>query len=89
MTVSDVVKKGIKSFVYFYDVTNKKSVNISYEGPVEGASEKGCPLLADINGPNPIEFETATLPSKTFQTISATSPARATRTAARRAWRPC
>ncbi len=57
VTVSDVVKKGIKSFVYFYDVTNKKSVNISYEGPVEGASEKGCPLLADIKGPNPIEFE--------------------------------
>jgi hypothetical protein len=57
MTVADVVKKGIKSFVYFYDVTNKKSVNISYEGPVEGASERSCPLLADIKGPNPIEFE--------------------------------
>ena len=57
VTISSVVKKGIKSFVYFYDVTNKKSVNISFEGPVEGASERGCPVLADIKGPNPIEFE--------------------------------
>ena len=57
VTIASVVKKGIKSFVYFYDVTNKKSVNISFEGPVEGASEKGCPILADIKGPNPIEFE--------------------------------
>ena len=57
VTIASVVKKGIKSFVYFYDVTNKKSVNISFEGPVEGASEKGCPVLADIKGPNPIEFE--------------------------------
>ena len=57
VTISSVVKKGIKSFVYFYDVTNKKSVNISFEGPVEGASAKGCPVLADIKGPNPIEFE--------------------------------
>jgi len=57
VTVAAVVKKGIKSFVYFYDVTNKKSVNISFEGPVEGVSEKGLPLLADVKGPNPIEFE--------------------------------
>jgi len=57
VTVAAVVKKGIKSFVYFYDVTNKKSVNISYEGPVEGAPAKGCPALVDVKGPNPIEFE--------------------------------
>ena len=57
VTIASVVKKGIKSFVYFYDVTNKKSVNISFEGIVEGASERGCPVLADIKGPNPIEFE--------------------------------
>ena len=57
VTVADVVKKGIKSFVYFYDVTNKKSVNISFEGTVEGAPARGCPTLVDIKGPNPIEFE--------------------------------
>ena len=57
ITIASVVKKGIKSFAYFYDVTNKKSVNISFEGIVEGASERGCPVLADIKGPNPIEFE--------------------------------
>jgi hypothetical protein len=43
--------------VYFYDVTNKKSVNISFEGEVPGASSKSCPVLADSKGPNPIEFE--------------------------------
>ena len=57
ITIADVVKKGIKSFVYFYDVTNKKSVNISFEGEVPGASSKSCPVLADSKGPNPIEFE--------------------------------
>ena len=57
VTIADVVKKGIKSFVYFYDVTNKKSVNISFEGEVPGASERLCPVLADTKGPNPIEFE--------------------------------
>lgn len=57
VTIADVVKKGISSFVYFYDVTNKKSVNISFEGEVPGASERLCPVLADTKGPNPIEFE--------------------------------
>ena len=57
ITVADIVKKGIKSFVYFYDVTNMKSVNISFEGEVPGASSKSCPVLADSKGPNPIEFE--------------------------------
>ena len=57
ITVADIVKKGIKSFVYFYDVTNKKSVNISFEGAVPEASAKSCPVLADFKGPNPIEFE--------------------------------
>ena len=32
-------------------------MNITLEGPVEGVSEKSCPVLADIKGPNPIEFE--------------------------------
>ena len=57
ITVADVVKKGIKSFVYFYDVTNKKSVNITLEGPVQETPAKSCPVLADSKGPNPIEFE--------------------------------
>ena len=57
ITIADVVKKGVKSFVYFYDVTNKKSVNISFEGEVPGASSRSCPVLADSKGPNPIEFE--------------------------------
>lgn len=57
ITVADIVKKGIKSFVYFYDVTNKKSVNITFEGPVTDSTARSYPVLADSKGPNPIEFE--------------------------------
>ncbi len=57
ITVEQVVKKGITSFTYFYDVTNKKSVNISYEGALEGIPPVSGPVLADIKGPNPIDFE--------------------------------
>ena len=57
ITVEQVVKKGISSFTYFYDVTNKKSVNISYEGILEDVPSVTSPVLADIKGPNPIDFE--------------------------------
>lgn len=57
ITVEQVVKKGITSFTYFYDVTNKKSVNISYEGILEDVPAVDSPVLADIKGPNPIDFE--------------------------------
>ena len=57
ISISQTIKNGITSFVYFYDVTNKKSVNISFEGEVPGASGRLCPVLADTKGPNPIEFE--------------------------------
>lgn len=55
ITISDAIKKGITSFVYFYDVTNKKSVNITLEGEIEGRTD--CPIIIDAKGPNPIEFE--------------------------------
>ena len=52
------VKAGTDSFVYFYDVTNKKSVNITVEGEVPGAAvHPDYPQLAETKGPNPIEFE--------------------------------
>lgn len=57
ITVDQVVKKGITSFTYFYDVTNKKSVNISYEGILEDVPSVSSPVLAEIKGPNPIDFE--------------------------------
>ena len=51
------VKAGADTFVYFYDVTNRKSVNITVEGEVPEAVSPDVPLLADSKGPNPIEFE--------------------------------
>jgi hypothetical protein len=52
------VKAGVDTFVYFYDVTNKKSVNITVEGEIPGAKvHPDYPQLAEVKGPNPIEFE--------------------------------
>ena len=52
------VKAGTDHFVYFYDVTNKKSVNITVEGEIPGAAvHPDYPQLAETKGPNPIEFE--------------------------------
>ena len=56
VTVAQVIKKGIRSFTYFYDVTNKKSVNVTFEGEVTGA-EVTAPTLVDSKGPIPLEFE--------------------------------
>jgi len=53
-----VIKAGATDFVYFYDVTNKKSVNITIEGEVSGSRvSPDFPVLAESKGPNPIEFE--------------------------------
>ena len=57
ITVAQVVKKGIKSFVYFYDVTNKKSVNIELEGEALDAPAVSSPVIFESKGPNPIDFE--------------------------------
>ena len=57
VTVSDAVAKGIASFVYFYDVLNKKSVIVTYEGEVEGAKPVTVPMLVETKGPIPAEFE--------------------------------
>lgn len=57
ITIADVVAKGVASFVYFYDVTNKKSVNITFEGEAFDVKGTIFPYLADSKGPNPIDFE--------------------------------
>ena len=58
MPLEKVVKAGTASFVYFYDVTNKKSVIITVEGEIPGATvDPDSPVLAETKGPNPIEFE--------------------------------
>lgn len=57
ITIGQVVKKGVHSFTYFYDVTNKKSVQITFEGVLEDVKDVSSPTLADVKGPNPIDFE--------------------------------
>ncbi len=58
VSLEKAVKAGVDTFVYFYDVTNKKSVNIVVEGEVPDAKvSPDFPFLADSKGPNPIEFE--------------------------------
>ena len=53
-----VIRAGATDFVYFYDVTNRKSVNITVEGELDGIKvSPDFPVLADVKGPNPIEFE--------------------------------
>ncbi|MBQ9411147.1 MAG: hypothetical protein IJU21_06015 [Bacteroidales bacterium] len=56
VTLEDAVKAGTDSFVYFYDVTNKKSVILTVEGEAEGERVTGL-ALRESKGPNPIEFE--------------------------------
>lgn len=55
VTIEQTIKAGITSFVYFYDTTNKKSVNVTLEG--ESNHEVQFPTLVESKGPDPIEFE--------------------------------
>ena len=58
VSLEKAAKAGVTDFVYFYDVTNRKSVNITLEGEVEGVAVRpDFPLLTETKGPNPIEFE--------------------------------
>lgn len=57
MTFSQTLKKGITKFTYFYDVTNKKSVEIEFIGEAAGVSNVASPVIVESKGPNPIEFE--------------------------------
>lgn len=58
VSLEKAVKAGAVRFVYFYDVTNRKSVNISVDGEAEGASvSPDSPAIVESKGPNPIEFE--------------------------------
>ena len=56
VSMAETVKAGIVKFVYFYDVTSKKSVNVAFEG-VETEKEVNLPEIVDTKGPLPIEFE--------------------------------
>ena len=56
VTLEDAIKAGADSFVYFYDVTNRKSVILTVEGEAEGERVANL-VLKESKGPNPIEFE--------------------------------
>ena len=55
VTVDQAVKAGVASFVYFYDVPNRKSVIVTFEEMDEGTVND--PVIVESKGPNPIEFE--------------------------------
>lgn len=55
VTVESTVKAGVTEFRYFYDVPNRKSVIITFDGTEDVPA---CPpAIVDVKGPNPIEFE--------------------------------
>lgn len=55
VTIAKSIKDGITSFVYFYDVTSKKSVTLTFEGEADESVD--TPVIIDAKGPNPVEFE--------------------------------
>lgn len=57
ITISEVLTRNIASFVYFYDVTNRKSLDITFEGETVDLKSLSFPALAESKGPNPVEFE--------------------------------
>ena len=50
VTVLDTVEKGIASFTYFYNVTDRKSVILTYEGEVEEVPGRSYPCLVETKG---------------------------------------
>ena len=57
VSLGETVEKGVASFLYFYDVANRKSVIVTCEGEVEARKGVAYPALVESKGPNPIEFE--------------------------------
>ena len=58
ITLKQTLDAGAVSFVYFYDVTSRKSVNITFEEEVPGKKvSPHFPVLTETKGPVPLEFE--------------------------------
>ena len=58
ITLKQTLDAGVVKFVYFYDVTSRKSVDITFEEEVPGKKISPLfPLLTDTKGPSPLEFE--------------------------------
>ena len=55
VSISDTIKAGVASFVYFYDIASKKSVIITLEG--ETREFTATPRILESKGPVPQEFE--------------------------------
>ena len=55
LEAAQTVKNGVASFLYFYDVPNRKSVIVTFEGVEE--KPECSPTIVEVKGPNPIEFE--------------------------------
>lgn len=55
VSIEDTVKAGVVKFVYFYDISSKKSVIITLEG--ESEVKAAIPTLLESKGPLPVEFE--------------------------------
>ena len=55
VSISDTIKAGVASFVYFYDIASKKSVIITFEG--EDPEFTAVPRIVETKGPVPQEFE--------------------------------
>ena len=64
VSIEDTIKAGVTSFVYFYDVQSKKSVNICFEGVTE--EKVARPTVKESKGPLPIEFENGYLAFEGF-----------------------
>ena len=54
--IAETVKAGIVRYQYFYDVSSKKYVIVTFEGD-ETDKEVNLPEIVDSKGPLPIEFE--------------------------------
>ena len=59
-SLEKALKSGATDFVYFYDVTNRKSVNITIEGEADGTRvSPDFPVLAESKGPHSDILQTA------------------------------
>ena len=56
VSVAETVKAGIVRYQYFYDVSSKKYVIVTFEGEEPG-KEVSLPVCVETKGPLPIEFE--------------------------------
>ena len=56
VSIGETVKAGIVRYQYFYDVSSKKYVIVTFEGE-EPLKEVSLPVCVETKGPLPIEFE--------------------------------